>query len=131
MKIILLLLFILFFFSCGPWPGYGDNTVNSISPNVGCKQDVTVQYANKSDNQLYVYYIEIRPGDSYKCESLLYKGILDNGETFSFFIHKGKTMNIIFATSQSGKCSTAARKLDSWIDCSKTTSDETYFEVPK
>lgn len=114
----------------GSFPQPVDVTT-STRPEIGCAQDVLVSFKNKTDKLLYMYYIEVVPGTHYVCDNLKYHGTISPDNTDDILIHKGKTMNIIFATSQEGKCSFAHRKFDTWLDCTKATNGKAFFDVPE
>ena len=133
MKKILVFLTTILFTGCngihGWFPGYTDPQPTQTQPAQGCNKDLIVHYKNNCSKDLIMYFTEVNPGITIICGSLTDLGSMNTNETKTVTIHKGKIGYFVFAEDSEGKCSSAHRKADAWVNCQQSTSDEANFDV--
>ncbi len=133
MKKLIIIIIVFSLIGCdgihGWFPGYTDPQPTPTQPTTGCNKDLTVHYKNNCSKDLIMYFIEVNPGTTVMCESLIDQGSMNMNETKTVVIHKGKNGYFVFAEDKEGKCSSGHRKADAWVNCEQSTSDEATFNV--
>lgn len=113
----------------GWFPGYTDPQPTSTQPKTGCTSDVTVHYKNDCSKNLIMYFIEVNPGTTVICESLIDYGNMTINEVKTVTIHKGKLGYFVFAEDSDGKCTGGRRKAETWVNCEQSTNENVNFNV--
>ncbi|SEM90973.1 hypothetical protein SAMN04488505_10719 [Chitinophaga rupis] len=113
----------------GWFPGYTDPKPSQAKPDQGCNKDLTVHYKNNCSKQLIMYFTEITPGSSFQCEGLGNLGMIVVNETKSVTVHKGKIGYLVFAEDPEGRCNSAHRKSEAWVNCEQSNNEEATFNV--